>query len=260
LSIFNRNKQDKTLEDKYIRIAQVIVVAAGVVGLFAGLAIYYFSDLKEKRKDKETALSGRIDPNPKVESYKYPTDIPAFDYEPALVFIGNNKFTYPKDMLKRDFYPFSFLILNGQTLEIPLSLKIVDGKLLVSASVFDETGKFVCKIVDNEWIVNQNNYFERNYDDNGVEVIDQKGNVVLSADLIQPYTLELNGIFRSSTKEQIVFASKKNGMNIYLLDKVSAMNRREITGKSEKQEYDDEAKKIERKFVFSSKDCLGRRL
>jgi len=52
------------------------------------------------------------------------------------------------------------------------------GQLLVTCVIRDELGNIVAKIVDNEWQVNQNNIFDRNFSDNAFEVVSQAGDVV----------------------------------------------------------------------------------
>jgi hypothetical protein len=66
--------------------------------------------------------------------------------------------------------------------EIPMvTLNRRDGGLLVSAKIRDATGKLVAELVDNEWSVNRNNYYDRNYRDDLIEVMDEPGRVVLQA-------------------------------------------------------------------------------
>jgi hypothetical protein len=47
--------------------------------------------------------------------------------------------------------------------------------LLISAIVHSLDGKIIAKIQDNEWLLNPNNYFLRNFDRSALEVVDEYG-------------------------------------------------------------------------------------
>lgn len=66
----------------------------------------------------------------------------------------------------------------------PIWFRIEKDRVYVSADIRDQTGRIVAIIKDNEWQVNQNNIFDRNYTRNSLEVIDQKGRVVLQVVLV----------------------------------------------------------------------------
>jgi len=59
---------------------------------------------------------------------------------------------------------------------------IEDGELKISTVIRDEDGKIIAKLEANEWQVNPNLIFDRNFDTKAVEVINQKGEVVLQAE------------------------------------------------------------------------------
>lgn len=60
-----------------------------------------------------------------------------------------------------------------------LSIRIEGGKLMVSATIRDAAGNLVAELTDNEWRLNVNNFFDRNYRSDLLEVRDQSGRVVL---------------------------------------------------------------------------------
>jgi len=75
-----------------------------------------------------------------------------------------------------------------------LSLRIESGRLMVSATLRDADGNLVAELVRNEWRLNENNIFDRNYSSNLLEVRDQSGRVVLQVvDLGQ--VIHFAGIF-----------------------------------------------------------------
>ena len=66
--------------------------------------------------------------------------------------------------------------------EIPLSVRWEENKYLVSARIKSLSGDIVAELIDNEWEVNPNNYFKRNYDKHGIEIIDKQGVVKIQVD------------------------------------------------------------------------------
>lgn len=69
-------------------------------------------------------------------------------------------------------------------------------KLFLSATVRDSSDEIIASINHNEWQVNSSNTFDKNFDDNALEVIDKYNNVVLQADNFNN-KVYLSGIFYS---------------------------------------------------------------
>jgi hypothetical protein len=103
---------------------------------------------------------------------------------------------------------------GGQPL---ITLNLRDGKLLISAIIRDLTGKIIAELVNNEWQVNRNNMFDRNYNDKAIEVRDNVGNVVLQAAHFGD-TIFFAGIFHcNSGKTGILHPIKKGDAAIELI-------------------------------------------
>ena len=62
-----------------------------------------------------------------------------------------------------------------------LKIWIENSELKLSTVLRDQDGKIVAKIEANEWQVNPNLIFDRNFDDKALEVINEKGEVILQA-------------------------------------------------------------------------------
>jgi len=67
----------------------------------------------------------------------------------------------------------------------PTVIWLENGKLMISAMIRNEAGKITAKIDANQWTINPNLLFDRNFDDRAVEVVDAKGNVVLQAMMVE---------------------------------------------------------------------------
>jgi len=60
-----------------------------------------------------------------------------------------------------------------------VSLRIENQKLYVSSTIRNKNGEIIAELKDNEWQLNENSYFDRNYNDQVLEVRDNSGNIVL---------------------------------------------------------------------------------
>lgn len=80
-----------------------------------------------------------------------------------------------------------------------LQVRIEDKQIKVSASVTDYNNELVATIIDNEWKVNPNKSFDRNYSNDAFEVKDNKGKVVLQIKLTEKI-LQFQGILYDPKK------------------------------------------------------------
>ncbi len=87
----------------------------------------------------------------------------------------------------RDYYDFEY--------DYPMAIKIHDGRLLVTAWFNDRSGNMIAKIIDNEWKINPDNYFDRNFDNNGFEVVDQNKIPVLQVHIADGNKILIGGVF-----------------------------------------------------------------
>lgn len=86
----------------------------------------------------------------------------------------------------------------------PLNVKITEDKLYISMEIFDFDGMVIAIIHDNEWDLNRNNYFQRNYDDFALEVIGVDNIPYLQIELAGNYEIKLGGVFITKGKVTIV--------------------------------------------------------
>ena len=83
----------------------------------------------------------------------------------------------------------------------PFSVSKDSNGLLISAVVRSLDGRIVAKIHDNEWVLNPNNYFRKNFDRYALEVIDEYDIPVLQIEYLSKSQVELGGIFYLEEKE-----------------------------------------------------------
>jgi hypothetical protein len=76
----------------------------------------------------------------------------------------------------------------------PTVIWLENGKLMISAMIRNEAGRVSAKIDANQWTINPNLLFDRNFDDRAVEVVDVKGNVVLQTMMVEE-GVSFSGVF-----------------------------------------------------------------
>lgn len=76
-----------------------------------------------------------------------------------------------------------------------ISLRSKNNKLLVSAEIRDDKGNLVAELRDNEWALNKNTIFDRNYTNNTLEVRDRNGHIALQV-VDFGDVINVEGIFR----------------------------------------------------------------
>jgi len=95
----------------------------------------------------------------------------------------------------------------------PISVRIENGKLIVSAKVRDETGKIMGEIINNSFISYPPYALKNRHDDNGWEVIDPYGRVAIQVDLIGSCA-QVAGIFYSMDGNGVMIFPKEGAFII----------------------------------------------
>lgn len=104
---------------------------------------------------------------------------------------------------------------HGESL---ISLKNEHGKLLISFKIRDENGSLIAELVDNEWKLNKNLIFDRNYTDQALEVRDSAGKVVLQI-FNHGSVIQLAGVFRSKDGRILKIIPNPDGAGGALFDR-----------------------------------------
>lgn len=83
---------------------------------------------------------------------------------------------------------------HSNILPLPIKVKVVNKEVFVSMKITSADGKIMGEIVNNEWELNTNNYFRRNFDSTGFEVIDQEGIIKVSIDIRRGAVIYVHGV------------------------------------------------------------------
>lgn len=90
-------------------------------------------------------------------------------------------------------------------------LWIEDGKMFLTMKVKDTSGKLIALINKNEWLVNPNNFFDRNFDDRGIEILGESGTVIMHADY-DGEKINLEGLFINENNWSIELNKNEDGL------------------------------------------------
>ncbi|MFA5168782.1 MAG: hypothetical protein WC530_09665 [Candidatus Omnitrophota bacterium] len=102
----------------------------------------------------------------------------------------------------------NILVVGG----IPLvTMKVVNGALLVSTVIYDEEGRVLALIKDNEWIFERSENLKKEVRINSVKIWDNKNRLLLDCEMLSNRRIALNGIFRKDGAEII---ATNEGMTI----------------------------------------------
>jgi len=83
----------------------------------------------------------------------------------------------------------------------PFSVRSTKDGILISAVIHSLDGKIIAKIHDNEWVLNPNNFFQKNFDRSALEVIDEYDIPVLQVEYLDENRLKIGGVFHLEEKE-----------------------------------------------------------
>lgn len=88
--------------------------------------------------------------------------------------------------------------------EYPLKIRLEQARMLVSAFLTDAQGRMVAQIVDNEWQINPDNHYDRNFDNNALEVIDKQRIPALQIVLSEENAVYIGGVFNFPSGRAVV--------------------------------------------------------
>lgn len=107
---------------------------------------------------------------------------------------------------------FSFFQDSALTVE-----RIAD-QIAISAKVRDASGRMLAEIERNEWKVKPSLLWDRNYNDNSLEVKDETGEVVLQV-VVLPEEIRLQGIWHDKSGHTIELVKDENGQGAMLFNR-----------------------------------------
>ncbi len=193
------------------------IIWVPVIAVLTGALLYYYSQRKivgfdkkirqeeqaeiHEREEKERieklsnkrkeAIVGKFVPE---EIKSSPSKTTPIKLPPLVVSIGSNT-----SILTNRGSGYVFKPLNSfANSDFELTIKFDSNRMLISATFRNLEGNIVSRMIDNEWKVNPGKYFDRNYDDKALEVIDIDGITKFHIDLLSPNKVLIGGLIVDS--------------------------------------------------------------
>ncbi len=144
--------------------------------------IFVFSALAQYSKDQDDEYGsnvGVIESKPR-NGVIYPT-----------LRIGNAKI----ELREKSGYFFDGTDTAGMFGDAKLRMWIYNNQLHISTTIRDYSRNAVAVITDNEWEVNNQDFFKKNFTKNTFEIVDNEGNVYLQVDMLDSATVRLNALY-----------------------------------------------------------------
>ena len=135
----------------------------------------------EKEKEAKQAYVGRLESGKKVIFSSEQHIYPMMELADTKAIMGGNDLKAALGLAED-----SNLLIEGK-----------NGQIIVSVIVRDYNGKMIAEINKNEWKINPNNSWDRNYSKNSLEIKDPSGNVVLQLGCLKTeYNFQQNYIIQ----------------------------------------------------------------
>ena len=152
-------------------LSQLAIALGLALAAIGGFGAYHFGQKAQKEKDAKSTYSGVLKPARKVLLSAQTKVFPEMEFgDSGTVFV----FAGPQGMPLLKFAEDNHLTITTDK----------DG-IKVSTIIRDIRGKVVAELIENEWKVNPNDSWDRNYSRNALEVKDDRGDVVLQARLVE---------------------------------------------------------------------------
>lgn len=100
-----------------------------------------------------------------------------------------------------------FCPIKGGLEDFPIKVKIKNDQLFIALDLRDSSGNVIAKLYDNEWVLNEGYYFQRNYDKSALEVIGNDDIPYLQIELFAHKAIRICGVFHMGDHVMIVTES-----------------------------------------------------
>lgn len=147
-------------------------------------------DKRSKYWEEENLLSGELKIDFKltrtrsVEGRIVKLGNKSFNVSGAYVIEEQSKFKVKGYGLSQDNINFLYIRLDVKTMTT-----------LFNKEIYDLDGNLIAEIENNRWRINRNFIGKFNYDEEGVEIIDNQGKIVFSLNIVDSVSIRVQGIF-----------------------------------------------------------------
>lgn len=174
----------------------------GIIAIIIAFLIPIIKSYQDYIIAEELAIDGTIYP----ENHQ--------DTKTVTIYYGGNTFSFSRNnsLENKDFY----IPMKLDESDKDFIFRISEKGFFVSTIIRSFDMEIIAEIENNEWKLNPNNYFRRNYDESSLEVIDNYGIPVLQIENFNNEKIRINGVFISSNYLRLV---SKDGLTRLKFDK-----------------------------------------
>lgn len=167
------------------------------------------AEVEAKRAAARKALSGTLRPG----NIKFTPILPpglkwdTIKYD-VIIRIGGNDLAESSEELKNG--KIVTIIQGG--LALYMWMKMENNQLQFSTTFESHDGSITGEIRNFEWVVNPNNYFQRNYDEHALEVTDKDGVTIFQIEYANEKFINITGFWRVG--DVFITATNQHGMRV----------------------------------------------
>ncbi len=186
--------------ETWLKLSEWVVAISVAIAGIAGVGIFVLKSKIDEKQKQISATSGAVKQNeiePDLENFRLAEKVETTEElkNKIRVYIGDMRATFDRSAFEEGKDVTDLISFNKTT---PIKVRVKDDLIFVTATVTTIDGKIVSEIIDNEWRINPNNYFKKNHDEYGFEVIDDYGITVLQVDYRNKQTIYVAGVFYNS--------------------------------------------------------------
>lgn len=183
------------------------IVAFGIfLTAIGGYGAYFFGN--KAQRDREVEIEQEEKNNAAIKAYSGALKV---NNEKLL---DSDKKIYPQLELGDSGSIFKFTGAQGSPLfkiaeDNDIIIETEDGNTKVSSKIRDREGRIVAEIIKNEWKVNPDKSWDRNYSNNALEVKDPSGDIILQIKLVED-RVQFQAKLYDSSGRRIGFGKSKS--------------------------------------------------
>ncbi len=188
------------------KIPSIVLFGVACVTLTAAATLYWINAVLPSPVI-ETEHHGRLEPANDPEPPLPPGCIKKYPDSWGIFYGGSVNFSTRPDV--------TIVTIASQAL---LAVRKTPDGLAINASIYGEDGRIIAEVKDNEFTINQNNYFRRERLDRSTLVVyDQFNSPVLSVRYVNSFAIKVTGVFRYAGREVIIDETKAKAGNFTMM-------------------------------------------
>ena len=187
--------------EMWLTVSQSAVAVGLIIAAIGGFGAYHFGKQIDKESETRGAYSGTLKASGRVLLAAQDRVWPQLEFgDSGAVF----RYGGPNG---------SPLFKFGEDSNLTVTSK--DGQIMVSVAIRDKNGALIAEVIENDWKINPNNSWDRNFSPDALEVRDPSGDIVLQVRAL-PDRIQLQAKLYDSNGRGIALGKATGGGAIEL--------------------------------------------